>query len=429
MHSTEKCLSDMRRDEPQLPSLTLLRQGMNSACCPLGQWLVPTTSATIAHVHGVAQPVSSPMVVLSGRRGILIRQGRRATRWRLLGGGYLVAAALASASVVSSPNMAAADQGGVSFWVPGQFGSLAAVPQTPGWALAIVNYYTSVAAGGSVAAAREITIGNLSPTVNVNLNAHLNSNADVVFINPSYVFASPIFGGQFAVGMTGIAGVNNTAINGTLTVGSGSVAIERQGTLSDSMSGYGDLYPLASLRWNSGVNNWMTYVTGDIPVGMYDSASLSNLGIGHGAIDAGGGYTYLDPHAGHEFSAVTGFTYNLTNPITNYQNGVDWHLDWGASQFLTKQVLVGAVGYVYDQISCDGGSGDHVGCFESRVLGVGPQIGYIFPIGTTQAFLGVKAYWEFDAQNRPSGWNAWVTLSFSPSALLPTNPRSAMVTK
>src|SRR5215472_18884435 len=29
-----------------------------------------------------------------------------------------------------------------------------------------------------------------------------------------------------------------------------------------------------------------------------DSARLSNLGIGHGAIDAGGGYTYFDPQTG-----------------------------------------------------------------------------------------------------------------------------------
>jgi hypothetical protein len=36
----------------------------------------------------------------------------------------------------------------------------------------------------------------------------------------------------------------------------------------------------------------MMYVTGDVPVGAYDSTRLSNLGIGHAAIDAGGGYTY-----------------------------------------------------------------------------------------------------------------------------------------
>jgi hypothetical protein len=38
-----------------------------------------------------------------------------------------------------------------------------------------------------------------------------------------------------------------------------------------------------------------------------------------------------------------------------------------------------------------------------------------------------KAYFEFDAHDRPSGWNGWLTLSFSPSA--PVSPRSAMLTK
>jgi hypothetical protein len=44
-----------------------------------------------------------------------------------------------------SPIAALADEGGVSFWLPGQFGSLAAVPQQPGWSFADVYYHTSVA--------------------------------------------------------------------------------------------------------------------------------------------------------------------------------------------------------------------------------------------------------------------------------------------
>ena len=92
------------------------------------------------------------------------------------------------------------------------------------------------------------------------------------------------------------------------------------------------------------------------------------------------------------------------------------HFDWGASQFLTKQLQVGLVGYAYKDIGCDSGSGDRVGCFQSQVVGVGPQIGYIFPIGGMQGYLNLKAYGEFDGSDRPSGWNAWVTLVISPPA-------------
>jgi hypothetical protein len=190
--------------------------------------------------------------------------------------------------------------------------------------------------------------------------------------------------------------------------------------------------PVAYLRWNAGVDNYMTYLTGDIPVGVYSSSSLANLGIGHGAIDAGGGYTYFNPKTGHEFSAVLGFTYNFINQSTQYQNGVDLHLDWGASQFLTQQVQVGVVGYVYKEVGCDSGSGDRVGCFQSQVLGIGPQLGFVFPgfpVGGMQGYLNLKLYEEFDSLDRPKGWNAWATLVFSPAAAAPPTTKRPMFTK
>jgi hypothetical protein len=111
---------------------------------------------------------------------------------------------------------------------------------------------------------------------------------------------------------------------------------------------------------------------------------------------------------------VIGATFNLINPSTQYRNGIDAHLEWGASQFTSLQV--GAVGYVYDQLTGDSGSGAKLGPFESRVIGIGPQIGYLFPVAGMQGYVNLKAYDEFDARNRPSGWNAWLTLSISPSA-------------
>jgi hypothetical protein len=164
----------------------------------------------------------------------------------------------------------------------------------------------------------------------------------------------------------------------------------------------------------SGVNNWMTYVTGDIPVGAYDSHRLANLGIGHGAIDAGGGYTYFDPKAGNEFSATLGFTYNFENPETHYKNGIDMHRDLGASKFLTKEWQIGVVEYFFNQISCDSGSGARLGCFESRIAGAGPQIGYIFPLSKDyQGYINIKGYKDFAAEHRAEGWNAWLTFAIS----------------
>jgi hypothetical protein len=316
----------------------------------------------------------------------------------------------------TTASVSLADESGTSFWLPGTYGSLAAVPGTPGWAVASVYYHTSVSAGADVAAAREIQIGRFNPALNVNLNANLHASADLAIIVPSYVFATPVLGGQLAVQMGTIVGSTSANVNGTLTASLPPFSLVRTDSIGDTVTGFGDLYPQASLKWNMGVNNFMTYITGDIPVGNYSSTSLANLGLGHGAIDAGGGYTYFNPATGHEFSAVAGFTYNFMNPSTQYQSGVDFHLDWGASQFLSKQFFIGLVGYAYDQVSADTGSGDRVGAFESRVFSAGPQLGYIFPLAGKQGFLGLKSYFEFGAKSRPEGWKTWLTFAISDAA-------------
>jgi len=320
---------------------------------------------------------------------------------------------------------AKADESGVSFWLPGFFGSLAAAPQQPGWSLTSVYYHTSVSAGADVARAREFQIGRLPVTATAIASASVNARGDFGFALPTYTLATPVLGGQLTLGAVGIYGRVDTSLQGGVT-GSfatplGTFPFSRFDTISDSVTGFGDVWPLATLRWNNGVHNYMTYITGDIPVGAYDSTRMSNIGIGHGAIDAGAGYTYLNPQTGHEFSGVLGFTYNFANQSTQYQNGVDMHFDWGASQFLTKQFLVGAVGYVYKEVGCDSGSGDRVGCFQSQVVGAGPQLGFIIPLSTTtQGYLNLKSYWEFAHDNRPDGWNAWVTFVISPAEQTPT---------
>src|SRR4030095_16763385 len=85
-----------------------------------------------------------------------------------------------------------ADEGGVSFWFPGSYGSLAATPQTPGWSFLALYYHATVTAGGNVGGARQITIGNLKPTVNLNSNVDLKSNVDFVLLNPNYTFPTRV---------------------------------------------------------------------------------------------------------------------------------------------------------------------------------------------------------------------------------------------
>ena len=318
-------------------------------------------------------------------------------------GKYFLLTSAALGISLAAVNFAHADESGLSFWLPGEFGSFAAVPGVPGWSVSTFYYHPSAIGGG----------GKLFQQGG-RIEAGLRGSGNLVGVGPGYTFETPVFGGQAAVSLLGLGGQSYGAVDATLTGPRGNtVSLAR----SESLTSVGDLIPLATLKWNQGVSNFMVYGTGDIPVGDYSTKRLVNLGLGHGAIDGGLGYTYLNPANKLEFSAVVGLTYNLINWHDQYQNGLDAHFDWGASYFLTKQLNVGLVGYVFQQATGDRGPGASLGAFESGVAGVGPQLNYFFPVtDKIQGYVNVKAYWEFAHENRPDGWNAWLTVAFSPAA-------------
>src|SRR5215469_15560784 len=114
--------------------------------------------------------------------------------------------------------IARADEGGVNFWIPGFFGSLAAVPQqAPGWSMASVYYHTSVSAGGDVARAREIEIGHIPVNVTATANANVNARVDLGILAGKYIFATPVLGGQASASLLGIYGANTTSLAGSIT--------------------------------------------------------------------------------------------------------------------------------------------------------------------------------------------------------------------
>src|ERR1700755_3412128 len=196
-----------------------------------------------------------------------------------------VAASVLASAIVFFSQCALADESGLTFWVPGFFGSLAATPQQPGWALANIYYHTSVSAGGDVARAREFQIGQgpTHVTLAARLSASVNATGDLGFVIPTYVFATPVFGGQASVSLISAYGVVSTTLAGQLAgsitgPGGNSIPFLRYDDINNTTWGFGDLIPQFALRWNSGVNNYMTYITGDIPVGAYQSNRLSNIG-------------------------------------------------------------------------------------------------------------------------------------------------------
>jgi hypothetical protein len=301
-----------------------------------------------------------------------------------------------------------ADDGGVSFWLPGLFGSLAAAPGQPGWGFQSLYLHEQPGAG----AGTEFPRGG-------RIDTGIKARADLFGLGGAYVFETPVLGAQPNLSLLAVAGHMHASIDATLTGPRGNVFT---GSRTDERWGIGDLFPMAQLKWNRGNGNWMTYLTGDVPVGAYNPNRLANFGIGHGAIDWGAGYTYLNAATGWEASATIGATYNFENNDTQYRNGIDGHLDWGVSRFLSPKMHVGLVGYAYQQITGDSGAGAKLGDFKSRVFGIGPQAGFLMPIAGMQGYINVKGYGEFGAENRPEGWNVWLTFALTPAAPPATSP-------
>lgn len=287
-----------------------------------------------------------------------------------------IAAALLSAVLTFLASVAAiADEGGASLYLPGSFASMAAVPGPSGWSLTMTYYHAS-------ADIQDVT-----------------EKSDVAYGNVTYAFETSVLGGQLALSLVGAFG---------------RMSVDITDVRDDSRFGVMDVTPAAALRWSEGVNNYLVYTLVNVPVGTYDQSRLANFGIGHWGQDAGLGYTYFDKDTGYEFSVVAGATYNFENPDTNYQNGIDAHIDFAASRFFPNQWQLGLAGYFYQQLTADSGDGATFGAYKGSVTALGPQIGYLFPISDQQGYLNLRAYREFAAENRPAGWNLWLTVSISP---------------
>ena len=306
-----------------------------------------------------------------------------------------------------------ADESGASFWAPGTFANLAAVPAEPGWSFSATYFHATLMGGSNQAAADTLPLFPRT-TLTVQLDADIKTNVDLAILTPAYTFATPIWGGRLGFNLFIPVGTARTQIDALATGALGPIGFATQNSVSDRLTSFGDPAPQLSLKWNEGVNNFMVYSRGGVPVGDYNPDRIVNLGDGHASWDNGFGYTYFNATTGLEFSAVSGLTYNFKNPQTDYQNGIDWHTDLEASRFLSKQFYVGAVGYSFNQLTGDTGTGATLGPYISRISAVGPEVGYLFPVGEMQGSLNLRGYWEFAAQNRSSGWNTWLVFSVAP---------------
>jgi len=103
---------------------------------------------------------------------------------------FVITMTLISSAII--PLTSKADQGGIGFWLPGTFGSLAATPMQPGLSMSALYLHSFVSAGGDVAASRAIRFPNRSVNLAVDLNAEIKGTADVVALTQDQPVAQAI---------------------------------------------------------------------------------------------------------------------------------------------------------------------------------------------------------------------------------------------
>jgi hypothetical protein len=114
---------------------------------------------------------------------------------------------------------ARADEGGVSFWVPGTFASFAAARSAPGWSMPITYYHRDTDA----------------------------RDENLVYAVPTYA--------------------SNTPLTGTQAIWSLGVPFGRVSAAGDSRTSIGDLYPALTLKSGRGERTYMSYTMLGVPTG------------------------------------------------------------------------------------------------------------------------------------------------------------------
>jgi hypothetical protein len=322
------------------------------------------------------------------------------------------AAALAMAGLATGPAPVQAAEGGHGVYLLGLKGPGAGITPPPGVFFSNTVYWYQ----GSNGANRPFPVVGGRTVADVKATVWLDLPA-VTFVTPL-----ELMGGH--LGFNVLVPLGGPNVDAKATLVSAFLPGSPTRALHDSASTYGDPAVTAFLGWHAGNFHWTAGVTGFFPVGDFQQGALANVANHRGAADFNGALTWLDPAIGLDVSLAGGFTTSLENTATRYRTGNELHVEGAITQNFSAGFSLGLVGYYYEQLSGDGGSGATLGAFRGRVTALGGSVGYNFKLGELPVSARVKVYREFDVKNRLEGTAAYFALSLP----LYVVPKSAAAT-
>jgi hypothetical protein len=326
--------------------------------------------------------------------------------------GLLRRATAAALILVAMP--AHASEGGASFYLLGSGGPGAGVlPPLRG----VFFDNTAMYYHGETKGDRQFVVGG-------NLVAGLDVTMLADFATVLWVPSTDFAGGTLAVGGAFAAGRPDAKVSAVITgPRGGQVTISRL----DEAWIVGDPVATAALGWNLGGNTHLaTSATANIPVGHYREGQLANLSFHRWVLDWSTALSWHDPNAGWDVSGKAGVTFNGKNDFTDYNTGTEFHLEGTVERMFSSKVSAGLLGYHFQQLSGDSGSGATLGPFKGRVTGLGLTGAYNFEVGHTPVTLRARAFKEFGEKNRlGNGTAVMINLDFPLKMVMPAASPSA----
>jgi hypothetical protein len=299
-------------------------------------------------------------------------------------------------SIVSSSAVSYAVEGGAGFYLLGQRSNQAAVLPPPGLFFQFDEYLYSGDTSSS-----EVIAENAKLDVGVEADIALSLATGI------WAPATEILGGRPMFTLTLPFGYQEIFADAQLSLGQ----VVLKGQFSEDVFTVGDPVVAASLGWNK--ENWHWTLSGavNVPIGDYDENRSVNFAFNRWGLDTTGALTYLDPGTGWEASVTPGITFNGENDDDDYDSGTEFHFEVGISKTFQNGLMLGLVGYYYNQITDDDGAGAPADGFRGEVSAIGPALAYTLTVKGIPLILKARYYREFDAENRVEGDVAYIGLT------------------
>ncbi|MEP4461953.1 transporter [Roseibium sp.] len=313
--------------------------------------------------------------------------------------------------VAVSTQQASAVEGGLGAYLPGSRTSFAGIVPGPGSYVGL----DLVTSSGSVTG---LSLGGLP------IRADTDLKLSFAKFSYTYVFDAALWGGTPAININ-IPFVIDANLTFTgITPPLVGVPID------DTTSGVGDITITPMVGWHSGMLHYSAGFSIFAPTGSYSTASIDIPNRTINALNTGKNIwsfqpvfavTHMNPDTGLEFSGAASLLFSTRNKATDYQNAPALNLEGAVMQHLPSGWAFGAVGYVYQQLDDDSGSGAAAtkaalgaSSLQARVFGAGPMITYSgATIFGQQASFQFKYLTEFGAKRRFESDTLWLNFAIT----------------